>query len=111
MNLSSVINIGTEDAAKSLYRSVWLFGYFLAIRDRKIHCNLVAAGLFRVLGDRALARRTRTSLETFGRIAKTESQAKFGKETVAGAHRRPKWVPHFIVYTLTQGVLRILRLC
>jgi hypothetical protein len=23
------------------------------------------------------------------------SQAKFGKETVAGAHRRLKWVPHY----------------
>jgi hypothetical protein len=27
--------------------------------------------------------------------AKTDSRAKFGKETVAGAHRRPKWVPHY----------------
>jgi len=27
--------------------------------------------------------------------AKTDFQAKFGKETVAGAHRRPKWVPHY----------------
>ena len=25
----------------------------------------------------------------------TDSRAKFGKETVAGAHRRPKWVPHY----------------
>jgi hypothetical protein len=27
--------------------------------------------------------------------AKTDSRAKFGKETVAGAHRRPKWAPHY----------------
>jgi hypothetical protein len=27
--------------------------------------------------------------------AKTDSRAKFGKETVAGAYRRPKWVPHY----------------
>jgi len=26
---------------------------------------------------------------------KTDSQAKFGKETIAGAHRRPKWVPYY----------------
>jgi hypothetical protein len=24
-----------------------------------------------------------------------DSQAKFGKETVAGAYWRPKWVPHY----------------
>ena len=28
-------------------------------------------------------------------VAKTDSRAKFGKETVAGAHRRPKWVPYY----------------
>jgi hypothetical protein len=27
--------------------------------------------------------------------AETDSRAKFGKETVAGAHRRPKWAPHY----------------
>jgi len=27
--------------------------------------------------------------------AKTDSRAKFGKETVAGVHRRPKWVPYY----------------
>jgi len=27
--------------------------------------------------------------------AEMDSRAKFGKETVAGAHRRPKWVPHY----------------
>jgi hypothetical protein len=27
--------------------------------------------------------------------AETDSRAKFGKETVAGAHRRPKWVPYY----------------
>ena len=27
--------------------------------------------------------------------AKPDSRAKFGKETVAGAQRRPKWVPHY----------------
>jgi hypothetical protein len=27
--------------------------------------------------------------------AETNSRAKFGMETVAGAHRRPKWVPHY----------------
>ena len=26
--------------------------------------------------------------------AETDSRAKFGKETVAGAHRMPKWAPH-----------------
>jgi len=27
--------------------------------------------------------------------AETDSWAKFGKESIAGAHRRPKWVPHY----------------
>ena len=27
--------------------------------------------------------------------AETNSRARFGMETVAGAHRRPKWVPHY----------------
>jgi hypothetical protein len=27
--------------------------------------------------------------------AETDSRARFGKETVAGAHRRPKWAPHY----------------
>ena len=27
--------------------------------------------------------------------AKTDSRAEFGKETIVGAHRRPKWVPHY----------------
>jgi hypothetical protein len=27
--------------------------------------------------------------------AETDSQAKFGKETIAGVYRRPKWVPHY----------------
>jgi hypothetical protein len=27
--------------------------------------------------------------------AETDSRAKFGKETVAETHRRPKWVPHY----------------
>jgi hypothetical protein len=30
----------------------------------------------------------------YGR-AETDSWAKLGKETVARAHRRPKWVPHY----------------
>jgi hypothetical protein len=29
--------------------------------------------------------------------AETDSGAKFGKETVAGAHWRPKWVPYYHV--------------
>jgi hypothetical protein len=29
------------------------------------------------------------------RGTETDSRAKFGKETVAGSHRRPKWVPHY----------------
>jgi hypothetical protein len=42
--------------------------------------------------------------------AQTDSRAKFGKETIAGAHRRPKWVQYYGA----QGVLRVLmmlRLC
>jgi hypothetical protein len=27
--------------------------------------------------------------------AKTDSRAKFGKETIAGAQRRPQWAPHY----------------
>jgi hypothetical protein len=27
--------------------------------------------------------------------AETDSWVKFGKETIAGAHRRPKWVPRY----------------
>jgi hypothetical protein len=27
--------------------------------------------------------------------AETDSRAKFGKETIDGAHRRPKWAPHY----------------
>lgn len=27
--------------------------------------------------------------------AETDSRAKLGEETVAGAHRRPKWVPYY----------------
>jgi hypothetical protein len=29
--------------------------------------------------------------------ARTDFQVKFGKETVAGVHKRPKWVPHYSV--------------
>jgi hypothetical protein len=35
--------------------------------------------------------------------AETDSWAKLGKETVAGAHRRPKWAPHYGA-RLAQGV-------
>ena len=41
--------------------------------------------------------------------AEMDSRAKFGKETIAGAQRRPKWF-HIMMRRLTQGVLRILRL-
>jgi hypothetical protein len=27
--------------------------------------------------------------------AETDFRAKSGKETIAGAHRRPKWIPHY----------------
>jgi hypothetical protein len=43
--------------------------------------------------------------------AETDPRAKFGKETVTGPHRRPKWVTHFTVRRPNQGVLRMLRLC
>jgi hypothetical protein len=39
----------------------------------------------------------------------TDSWANFGKETMARAHRRPKWVP-IMVRRLTHSVLRIIRL-
>jgi hypothetical protein len=39
--------------------------------------------------------------------AETDSRAKFCKETVAGAHRRPKWVPHYG----PQACSDLLRLC
>jgi len=29
--------------------------------------------------------------------AERDSRVKFGKEAVTGAHRRPKWVPHYSV--------------
>jgi hypothetical protein len=46
--------------------------------------------------------------------AKPDSRAKFGKETVAGAHRRPKWVPHYGAQAdsgLAQDTQALLRLC
>jgi hypothetical protein len=46
--------------------------------------------------------------------AKTYSRAKFDKETVAGAHRRPKWVPHYGAQAdsgLAQDTQDLLRLC
>jgi hypothetical protein len=46
--------------------------------------------------------------------AKTYSRAKFDKETVAGAHRRPKWVPHYGAQAdsgLAQDTQALLRLC
>jgi hypothetical protein len=46
--------------------------------------------------------------------AETDSRAKFGKETVCGAHRRPKWVPHYGVQAnlrLGQDAQALLRLC
>jgi hypothetical protein len=41
--------------------------------------------------------------------AETDSRAKFGKETIAGAHRRLKWVP--CDGAQANAVLRMLRLC
>jgi hypothetical protein len=41
------------------------------------------------------------------RGSKNGSRAKLGKETVAGAHRRPKWVPHYGA----QDAQALLRLC
>jgi hypothetical protein len=38
--------------------------------------------------------------------AKTDSWAIFGKEIVAGAHRRPKWAPHYGAQD-TQALLRL----
>ena len=38
--------------------------------------------------------------------AETDSRAKFGNETIAGAYRRPKWFG-IIVPRLTQGVPRL----
>jgi hypothetical protein len=46
--------------------------------------------------------------------AETDSRAKFGKETVAGAHRRPKWVPHYVAQAdsgRAQDAQALLRLC
>jgi hypothetical protein len=50
--------------------------------------------------------------------AETDSWVKFGKETIAGAHRRPKWVPRYGVQAdsgSAQALLRhaqaLLRLC
>jgi hypothetical protein len=45
--------------------------------------------------------------------AETDSRAKLGKETVVGVHRRIEGQNkfHILVRWLTQGVLRILRLC
>jgi hypothetical protein len=56
--------------------------------------------------------------------AKTDSRAKFSKETVAGAHRRPKWVPHYsaqansgraqntqVLLRLCSGLLRLAQAC
>ena len=42
--------------------------------------------------------------------AKTDSRAKFGKETVAGAHRRPKWVPHYGAQADSGSAQALLRL-
>ena len=46
--------------------------------------------------------------------AETDSRAKFGKETIAGAHRRPKWVPHYGAQAdsgRAQDAQALLRLC
>lgn len=49
--------------------------------------------------------------------AKTDSWTKFSKETVAGAHRRLKWVPHYSAQADsgqaqdTQDTRALLRLC
>jgi len=36
-----------------------------------------------------------TGVRAARRGSKNRFPAKFGKETVAGAHWRPKWVPHY----------------
>jgi len=46
--------------------------------------------------------------------AETCSRTKFGKQTVAGAHRRPKWIPHYGAQAdsgLAQDTQALLRLC
>jgi hypothetical protein len=46
--------------------------------------------------------------------AETEPQAKFREETIARAHRRPKWVPHYGVQADSgrgQDAQALLRLC
>jgi hypothetical protein len=46
--------------------------------------------------------------------AKTDSRVKFGKETVAGTHRRPKWAPHYGTQANSgraQDTQALLRLC
>jgi hypothetical protein len=40
----------------------------------------------------------------------TDSQAKFGKETVAGVYRSPKWVLHYSTQANFRSVLRMLRI-
>jgi hypothetical protein len=42
--------------------------------------------------------------------AKPDSRAKFGKESIAGAHGRPRWVPHCSAQA-DSGRVRVLRLC
>ena len=45
---------------------------------------------------------------------KTDSRAKFGKETIAGAHRRPKWALYYSALAdsgRAQDAQALLRLC
>jgi hypothetical protein len=42
-----------------------------------------------------LAEAFRLVVPSKGRLVETDSRAKFGEETVTGAHRRPKWVLYY----------------
>jgi len=44
------------------------------------------------------------------RVGKNGFPGKFGKETVAGAHRRPKWVPHYGAQADSGSAQALLRL-
>jgi len=43
-------------------------------------------------------------------VGKNGFPGKFGKETVAGAHRRPKWVPHYGAQADSGSAQALLRL-
>ena len=53
-------------------------------------------------------------MQELGKRAETDSRAKFGKETVAGAHRRPKWGLRYSAQAdlgCAQDAQAMLRLC